>query len=563
MIQQLEIDGVPTLLAPGSGPMRAGLIFRVGSADETLARRGITHLLEHLALATIGQADYHYNGATDQIFTHFHNQGSEAHVAGFLTGVCESLQNLPMQRLEVEKEILRTEESSRGTGVMDGMPLWRHGAQDYGLVSYREFGLHMIGPDDLRAWAGRYFTRQNAVCWIVGDRVPEGLRLPLPSGERRPVPAASSALPQTPAYYASGSRAVALDAVVRAGRPAAVFAGVLERELFRTLRQEQGLSYTADAAYDWRGDEYAHIRALADALPEKQDAVLGGFVDVLAKLRVGRIEQADLDATVAKMEESLTDVDVDAKRLPSYALDLLVGRPTPTVDDLRAEIKAVTLDDLRAVAGELTANALLMVPDGLAADWAGYVAAPTRSTAPVPGTPHASREGTGQLLIGAEGVSYVPFAGDGVAAVRFAECAAMLCWPDGGRRLIGNDGIAVTVEPNLYYLTPEALRAVDQLVPPDRKVFLPPRDPEDIPVAGEHVALATGPKKPAGALHIIGMLLSAVGATLCAGFAALLAVALLMEPGDDELWIMVVVMAVFAAVLALPIPPLWRRIRSS
>ena len=142
---------------------------------------------------------------------------------------------------------------------------------------------------------------------------------------------------------------------MKAGRPAAVFAGVLERELFRTLRQEQGLSYTADAAYDWRGDEYAHIRALADALPEKQDAVLGGFLDVLAKLRVGRIEQADLDATVAKMTESLDDRDVDAHRLPSYAFNLLVGRPTPTVDELRTELKAVTLDDLRAVATEATA----------------------------------------------------------------------------------------------------------------------------------------------------------------------------------------------------------------
>ena len=139
----------------------------------------------------------------------------------------------------------------------------------------------------------------------------------------------------------------------------------------------------------------------------------------------------------------------------------------------------------------------------------------------------------------------------------------MLCWPDGGRRLIGNDGISVSVEPNLFYLPPEALGAVDQLVPLERKVFLPPRDPEDIPVAGEHVALATGrPKKPAGALHIVAMLLCAVGATLVGGFAALLAWALRSSPGDQELWIMVVILGVFAALLAWPIVPLWRRIRS-
>ena len=55
--------------------MHAGLIFRVGRADETLARPGITHLLEHLALHRHGLADYHYNGATGRAITHFHIAG--------------------------------------------------------------------------------------------------------------------------------------------------------------------------------------------------------------------------------------------------------------------------------------------------------------------------------------------------------------------------------------------------------------------------------------------------------------------------------------------------------
>ena len=48
MIRETEVDGVPTLLAPRNGPLAAGLTFRVGQADETLATAGITHLLEHL-----------------------------------------------------------------------------------------------------------------------------------------------------------------------------------------------------------------------------------------------------------------------------------------------------------------------------------------------------------------------------------------------------------------------------------------------------------------------------------------------------------------------------------
>ena len=63
-------------------------------------------------------------------------------------------------------------------------------------------------------------------------------------------------------------------------------------------------------------------------------------------------------------------------------------------------------------------------------------------------------------------------------------------------------------------------------------------------------------------LHIVAMLLCTVGATLVGGFAALLAWALSSSPGDQELWIMVVILGVFAALLAWPIVPLWRRIRS-
>src|SRR4051794_7110628 len=112
-------------MAPTAGPMRAGLTFRVGTADETLARSGITHLLEHLALAPLGLTDYHFNGATAPTFPSFYMQGSESDIAGFLPSVCRTIHDLPMARLEVEKEILRTEWSSRGNTAVDALPLWR------------------------------------------------------------------------------------------------------------------------------------------------------------------------------------------------------------------------------------------------------------------------------------------------------------------------------------------------------------------------------------------------------------------------------------------------------
>ncbi|MEV6375394.1 M16 family metallopeptidase [Micromonospora musae] len=476
MIRRLEIDGVPTLLAASSGPPRAGLTFRVGSADETLARRGITHLLEHLALVRLGLADHDVNGETNALFTTFHTQAGEDDIAGFLTAVCENLHNPPVARIEVEKQILRTEWNGRGAAAV---PLWRHGARDYGLSSYPEFGLPAITEADLRRWAAHWFTRQNAVLWIAGDRVPDGLRLPLPHGERRPVPKASSALPQTPAYFAGGTNAVVLDAVVRHRTAAAVFAGVLERELYRSLRQEDGLSYTATAGYESRGDGQAVVRALADALPEKQDAVLGGVVDALATMRVGRIMENDLAAVVAQRTTILNAAEVHAARLPVVAASLLTGEPIRSVEEIRAELATVSLADLHEVAQEVAASALLMVPAGLDAQWAGFTPAPVHSDESVSGSVHRTHDGEGELVIGEEGVTLL--GPESTQTVRFAATAALLVWPDGARHLIGEDAISVRIEPTLLAPQPDVVDRVDERVPVERRVEMPARPPEEIP----------------------------------------------------------------------------------
>ncbi|MFJ8582503.1 insulinase family protein [Micromonospora sp. NPDC093277] len=478
MIRRLEVDGVPTLLAPAAGPVRAGLVFRVGMADETLPRRGVTHLLEHLVLAPFGPLDHGANGTTEALFTSFVVQGDPAEVSTFLTTVCRHLREPPAGRLALEREILRVEENGRGGGGMDQIALWRYGARDHGLVSFPEYGLAGLTEDDLREWAAHWFTRQNAVLFIAGAEVPAGLRLPLPDGARQPVPTPSSALPHTPAYFAAGAGLVAVDAVVRRQAAANVFAGVLERELYRSVRQEDGLSYQVAAGCAPRYDGYAKLRAVADSLPDKQDAMLGGVIDVLATLRVGRILPADRDAVVANCRELLSFPEADASRLPGCARDLLTGEPVPDLDELHADLDAVTVDDLRKVAREAAASALLLVPEGLRADWAGFDAAPTTSDEVVEGAVHRASDGEAELTVGTDGVTGIY--GETVATVSYDRCAALLAWPDGARRLIGDDGISVHVEPNLFEPVPD-LAAVDDAVPRDRHVTMPARHSELIP----------------------------------------------------------------------------------
>lgn len=116
----------------------------------------------------------------------------------YLNGVCAALRDLPTDRLETEKGILRTEAAGKGHGPAHAATLWRYGSRSYGLTGYAETGLYRLTADDVRAWAQTRFTAENAVLWITGDSVPEGLDLTLPRGEWHPAPAATSALPATP-----------------------------------------------------------------------------------------------------------------------------------------------------------------------------------------------------------------------------------------------------------------------------------------------------------------------------------------------------------------------------
>jgi zinc protease len=481
MITQTEVDGIPTVLAPTTGPMHAGLAFRVGFADEPLAKRGITHLIEHLALHSFGVADYHYNGATGTEFTFFHMQGAEADIVAFLNGVCAALRDLPMHRLPTEKEILRTEENTRGEGPTEALPLWRHGARDYGVATYPEWGLSGITPDDLRAWVDRYFTVENAALWIAGPAVPAGLELTLPHGERRPAPAASSALPVRPAYFPGPSNVVAWDTVVERSTTAGVFSGVLERSLFRSLRQESGLSYTVQAAYEPRSSGRAVITAFADALPEKQGAVLGGFIDVLASLRLGLVEEADVIAVVNQRVEELTRAEENGTRLPGQAFNLLAGRSVQTAGELIAEVRAVTRDEIAEVARKAFADGLLMTPGRTGADWAGYTPAPRDSDAVAEGTAYRSLDDAElSFVAGERGVSLI---GDGSAAtVWYDECAVLLAWPDGARRFVGHDGIQVHFEPTLFPNGHAVVPALDARVRHELRATMPSRDPQRIPV---------------------------------------------------------------------------------
>lgn len=476
------VDGVPAFWTQAGDGMLAGLVFRVGRADESLARSGITHLVERLALSALGtDARTHYNAEVDAITTTFLTRGSPEEIAAFFQTVCASLRDLPVQRLPAEKQVLRTEAGGRRPAMTDPLLAERYGADTYGLVGYPEYGVTAVQAGDLTSWAGRYFTRGNAALWITGGPPPEGLRLHLPDGPAMPAPQPANTALQSPAYANAPVPGVGWSALVDRGVPAQVYARLLGRRLRQELRHKQALAYSPTVAYSVRDRDVAQVLAVADGLPEVHSALVPAFTREIERLEATRVTEDELSSVVSSLSTGADTPRSAALRVKGAARDAILGRPTRPVAAWKDEVAAVCTDDVHEVARAALASSLFVLPPGTQPDRAQFTHHDGRSVAVVTGHQVRSADhplDRGRLVVGAEGLSMVR--GQAISTVRFADCAALLKWPDGGCQLIGRDGAAIRVEPTLWRIKDDAAR-LDRLVPAERLVTMPSRPTKDVP----------------------------------------------------------------------------------
>lgn len=476
-VRETRVCGLPALHAErDDDTCVAGLLFRVGGADEHLAVHGITHLVEHLALHGSGVEPVHHRVGLDDVVTGFSVSGTPEHVASVLNAVCAALRRPPLEALEEVREALRAEEASRTDGAGRIMAMMRWGARGRGLASYPEVGLAGLDDDVVGIWSSAAFTRHNVVVWVSAREVPSGLDLALPDGELPPLPATPSVLPRTPAWFVvPESEGVLLTGLVPRGPAAEVLAHLLER----AVQVDTGpLEATVTVRCDPHDAELALLQVLLEGPPASREALGGAVVDALARLRWGRLGASDREAVALAVRD--TDrPDHDPGLLAARAADHLLGRPTPSREARVAALGAVTPDEVRAAAEALATSALARVPVG-GLDWAGFSPAPSSSAATVDGREHAVRGGgRATLVIGVDGVTLRSVAGQ--STVRFRELAAMESFADGGRWLVGQDGFRVHVEPTVYEVDAEDVARIDGAVDPARVVHLPARPADRLP----------------------------------------------------------------------------------
>ena len=522
-LAQARVDGdIPIFWTESGDELSAGLVFRVGFADEALARHGITHLIEHLALHRLGaDARLHYNGHVDGVITTFVTRGSPQAVADFFTAVCASLRELPMERLEAEKQVLRTEADQRRPAISDPLFAERYGADTYGLTGFPEFGLGALQADEVRAWTARYFTRGNAALWVAGGPPPSGLRLELPDGATMPTPKPAHCESRTPGWVNAPVQGVGWSGLVRRSPAAQVYATVLSQRLMQELRHKQGLTYSPSVVYATRDRDMAHVIAATDGLEEVQSILVSAFIRELERLEAAGITDDELRAVIDKAAADAETVRGAAARVVGAAQNAIMGRPVASVASWRESLAALSVSDVHEVAKEAYESSLFVLPPRREPFRAGFTALGLPSGTAVSGRRIRSADyplNQARLVIGEDGVSLVR--GQAVDTVRYEECAVLLRWLDGGRQVIGRDGVVIRIEPTIWRLKDEAAQ-LEERVGAGHCATMPYRPSEGLPrpwtrrstriagwlLAGQTAAFLTGTLSVA-ALFLLVVLLA-------------------------------------------------------
>jgi zinc protease len=483
---EAEADGVPLFWGEVDSPFTAALLFRVGQADESFVKRGITHLVEHLAFSALGSVSYPCNAFVDPMFTGFWARGTREETLGFLTSITNALLELPVARLPLERRVLGTEALTASQGYGRDFLFHRFGLATYGLVATQELGLQWLDEDEVREWATQRFNKSNAAIWMSGAP-PSDLRLPLVDGRRWPPvqPESVKDLP-LPVYVKRkpGDQTIAISFTAPRNAAHQLLMDVLPKRMTRELRHEQALIYGVEADSMLISLERRHSVLGVHALQEHAEDVQRKFLGILESMSSEGPSPVELSETVEGGRRVLGDRSSLPGVLDFQARDHLLGLPTQPAASLIAELETVRSEDVAALLRDAMPTAIMFVPSNA---WAppGFSQYPQWSSEGVAGRPFvrqpakpkrwglsgppASKE---VAYLGAEGISIIS-PRKNLATVRFDECVGVIKAAGGVRDIWGRDGMRIHIDPSKWVGGDSLVAAIDAALSPD--LFVPER----------------------------------------------------------------------------------------
>jgi zinc protease len=464
---QLLLDrlGLPLWTARLDGPVTGALMFRVGSGDEPLTHRGLTHLTEHLALSSFHDRTLQWNGFVDLNRTVFHATGPQENVEQFLMHTARQLSRVDADLLRRERSVLTAEARSSAPSIVGDLLSRRYGTQQWGTAAWWEIAIPEVTVETIEEWQQRWFTRENAVIWMTAAPTPS-MKIDLHSGARM--------LPFDPPELLSGrgwlrhdSRCVAMLARAERSHAIAAATGVIVSELHRTLR-ERGLGYSVQGFWHRLTAKRGALSVVTDLVAKRELEHVSVFLDVIDQL-CSDIPDRVLEERRTAFEQ-VSATDYTRAQLDAWSLNLLLGMERTTAAAEWAEECHVTRDQIVIACDALRQDVLLALPPTVAPPESRLTKLDATRDVAVGGRPHKLRvlgvrdDAKVTLTVGESGISWQ--SSTATTTVRWDKVTALMRWRDGSRLAIDQRGSAVLVEPTRYHGGREAAAEVDRHIDP-------------------------------------------------------------------------------------------------
>jgi predicted Zn-dependent peptidase len=472
-IHESRTAGVTTFRVEAPGPLTATLAFRVGHWDESVLDRGITHLVEHLALHPLRGVEHPYNGAVSGDTMMFLASGTEEQLQHFFEELCRILRALPAERLETEATVLRAEMRAHGTNTANQLLGILFGPNGPGLFAYDERGFELAGPKEVQDWVDRHCTKQNAVLLVSGPTVP-AIPLDLPDGEHRPfrLPAEDVGYrPERLEVVDEQEAGICLGGLTRRTIEARLAWDILTQRLTDRLRHDLGLAYDVGSTYQPLDGDTAFTFAGVDAPSEdKLMQTARAFLDVVRELRRVGPTDKELERRREPLRESETEKTEFARsELYRVGLSRLLGHAEDTWEAILDERARATTDGIRDAFRAIADRAAVIAPR------AAELALPERTPRrfdPVEGSVFRTRGRVagelGKVIVGAAGLSghcndrWVTFLWNDLVA---AEQPQTNAWS-----LLSRTGAWIALDTNRYWRRRRLRKVLEEKIPAAARV---------------------------------------------------------------------------------------------
>ena len=394
---------VVALPMPHLASASVSVFVRAGSAHESRALNGISHVVEHMVFkGTAGRdarainLDAERLGArvdahTDKDHTAFHLQGLAAHAGRFVQLLGDIVQHasFPADELERERAVLLHEFTEDEDDPM---------SVAYRLFDRACYGLHplaqpVIGTranlqrftrESLVGHVQRHYCGANLVVAVAGAIDPEALL--------RQAEAVFGGLPRgaastvAPPVYRGGIRARRLEGSsqvhVVMGLPipalassgggtaaavaAALFGEGMSSPLMAQVRERLGLVYYAACAAD-QLESCGQFVVEGSTAPEHLDEFVGTVAQLLVA-QAAAVDAVDLErAHNQLMVQRLHAHEKPSRRLEEAALDLFVHGRLRDLDERNDEIAGVGLDAVRGAFADMLGTGMSVAVTGAVA----------------------------------------------------------------------------------------------------------------------------------------------------------------------------------------------------